>query len=54
VEHVPGRDLLGVATPVVLPNALVEAVVEVVELHVLELGPGGAEQLLTDPDVAIH
>ena len=43
-----------VAAPVVLPHEVVDAVVEVVELEVLELGLGGREQLLDALDVLVH
>jgi hypothetical protein len=46
--------IFSVAALVVLPHGLVEAVVEVVELQVLELGLGGAEKLLAELDVAVH
>src|SRR5574337_430294 len=49
-DHVPGGRLLGKAPAVVLPHEVVDAVVEVVELEVLELALGGAEQLLDAVD----
>src|SRR5690606_3303333 len=54
VQDVPGRGLLVVAAPVVLPHALIEAVVEVEELKALELGSRRAEELLAELDVRIH
>ena len=42
------------AAAVLLPHALVEAVVEVEVLEVLELEPRGGEQLLGDLDVPVH
>src|SRR6185436_928825 len=45
---------LGVAAPVVLPHEVVEAVVEVIELEMLELGLRRAEQLLGELDVLVH
>src|SRR5882757_3686503 len=54
VQHVPGRRAIGEAPLVLLPDALVEAVVEVEILHVLEFGLGGREQLLDLLDMRIH
>ena len=54
VEHVPGRRALGEAAAIVLPQALIGAIVEVEEFEILELGMGGGEQFLADPDVRIH
>ena len=54
VQHVPSGDALGVAAAIVLPDRLVEAVVEVVVFHVLELGAGSREQLLDDADMVVH
>ncbi len=47
-------ELLGEAAAVVLPHEVVHAVVEVVELQVLQLGLDGAEQLLDALDVFVH
>src|SRR4051812_44518432 len=54
VEHVPGRRALGEAAAIVLPQALIGAIVEVEEFEILELRRGGAEQLLAKPDVRVH
>ena len=39
IQHLPGVELIGVAPGVVLPDALIEAIVEVVVFEVLEFGP---------------
>src|SRR5688572_328531 len=54
VQQLPGARALRMAPPVVLPHEVVQAVVEVVELEVLELGLGGAEQLLGELHVLVH
>ncbi len=54
VQHVPGRPGLVEAAAILLPDLLVDAVVEVEVLHVLELGARGREQLLGGLDVPIH
>ena len=54
VEHVEGRDHFGMAAAIVLPHALVKAVVEVEEFEILELRRRGAEQLLAELDPGIH
>ena len=43
-----------VAAPVVVPDEVVDAVVKVEELQVLELGPGGGEQLRAEAGVLVH
>jgi len=53
-DDVPGVELLGKAAAVVLPHEVVDAVVEVIELQVLELGLAGAEQLFHPGDVFVH
>ena len=40
--------------PVVVPDEVIDAVVEIVELQVLELGSGGGEQLRAQPRVLVH
>lgn len=54
IEEAPGRDALGVAAAVVLPNILVEAVVIIVKLEVFELVFGGGEKFGAGPDVIVH
>src|SRR3954453_11061463 len=54
VEHVPGRGPLREAAAIVLPQALIGAIVEVEEFEVLELGRRGGEQFLAEPDVRVH
>src|SRR3546814_9254193 len=46
VEHVHRRRSGGEAAAVVLPHALIGAVVEIEELQMLELAGGGGEQFL--------
>ncbi len=53
-DDVPGGELLREAAPVVLPHVVVDAVVEVVELQVLELALDRGEQLLDALDVLVH
>ena len=53
-DDVPGRELLAEAAAVVLPHEVVDAVVEVVELQVLELRLGRREHLLDAVDVLVH
>jgi len=45
---------LAETAPVVLPHEVVDAVVEVIELEVLELGLGGTEEFLDTVDVLVH
>src|SRR5690606_595510 len=54
MQDVISRYHLGVTAPVVLPEALIDVVVEVVILHVLELGAGGGEELFDNLDVVVH
>jgi len=54
VHHVPQRKALGVAAAVVLPDVVVDAVVEVEVFEVLELAFGRGKHLLADLDVVIH
>src|SRR5712692_11207086 len=54
VEQVGGARALRMPAPVVLPHEVVQAVVEVVELEVLELGLRRGEQLLGELDVLVH
>ena len=54
VEHFPSRRPFGIAALIVLPHAFVEAVVEVEEFEVLELGCGGAEQFFHQLDERVH
>src|SRR2546422_2153184 len=54
VQQVPGTGALGVAPAVVLPHEVIQAVVEVEELEVLELGLCGREQLCGELDVVVH
>ena len=54
IEEVAGRRPLLVAAAVVLPHALVEAIVEVEMLEPLELALRGGEQLLRRLDVPVH
>src|SRR3954453_22909549 len=54
VEHVPGRRPLGVTAAIVLPQALIGAIVEVEEFEILELARRRREQFLADLDVRVH
>ena len=54
VQDVPGVGALGEAAAVVLPHALVQAVVEIEEFEVLELGLRRREQLLAQLDERVH
>src|SRR5450432_3185477 len=54
MQHVPGWRPVGKAAAVLLPDALIEAVVEVEIFHVLEFGLGRREQFLDLLDVRIH
>ena len=54
VQHLGGRLRLGVTARIVAPHPLVQAVVEVEELQVLELGSRSAEQLFAQAHIAIH
>ncbi|KIU01265.1 hypothetical protein QU38_02355, partial [Staphylococcus aureus] len=54
VEDVPGGRALLEAAAIVLPHALVQAIVEVEELQVLELAGRRGEQLLAKLDERIH
>src|SRR5208337_1842677 len=54
VDEVARRHALVMAAAVVLPHALVEAVVEVEMLEPLELALGGGEELLGRLNVPIH
>ena len=54
MQHVPGRRAVGEAAVVLLPDALIEAVVEVEIFHVLEFGLGRREQLLDLLDMRVH
>ena len=54
VDQVPGRGFFVVPAVIVLPHIFVNEIVEVEVLHVLELGTGRREQLLTDPHMRIH
>jgi hypothetical protein len=47
-------ELLAEAAAVVLPHEVIDAVVEVIELEVLELGLGGREHLFHAVDVLVH
>jgi hypothetical protein len=49
-----GGNALAVAAPVVLPQVVVDAVVEVIVFEVLELAAAGREQFLADADVIVH
>src|SRR5690606_34617231 len=53
-QDVPGGRAFRVATAVVLPHVIVDAVVEVVELEVLELGSRRGKELLGLLDVVVH
>src|SRR3546814_16453204 len=50
VEHVHRRRSGGEAAAVVLPHALIGAVVEIEEIQMLELAGGGGEQLLASSE----
>src|SRR5690606_16724350 len=54
VKHVPGGELLRVAAAIVLPDAFIEAVVEVKILKVLELRARRREEFFAELDVAVH
>ena len=54
IEQVARRQTLVVPAPVVLPHALVEAVVEVEMLEPLELALGGGKELFGRLDVPVH
>src|SRR3546814_8703124 len=54
VEQLRGRRTLGEAALVVLPHALVRAVVEIEEFEVLELARRGREQFLAELDERVH
>src|SRR5215213_7404187 len=54
VQHVPGRRAVGEATLVLLPDAFIQAIVEVEILHVLEFGLRRREQFLDLLDMRIH
>src|SRR3546814_4906775 len=54
VEHVHRRRSGGEAAAVVLPHALIGAVVEIEELQMLELAGGGGEPFLAQPRSEEH
>ena len=54
VEQLPRVDAFGIAAAVVLPHALIDAVVEVEIFEVLELGARRREQFLADADMRVH
>src|ERR1700722_8521030 len=54
VQHVPGRRAVGEASAILLPHALIEAVVEVEIFHVLEFAFRRREQFLDLLDMGIH
>ena len=54
MHQVEGRGAFVESPDVVLPHALVHKIVEVEVLEVLELGPRGGKELLTDLHVRIH
>ena len=54
MQHVPGRRAVGEAPLVLLPDAFIEAVVEVEIFHVLEFALRRREQLLDLLDMRIH
>ena len=54
VQHVPGIDPVIHPAAVILPEAFIGAVVEVVVFEVLYLGFCGGEQLLHDPHKGVH
>ena len=54
MHQVEGRGAFVESPDVVLPHALVHKIVEVEVLEVLELGPRGGKELLTDFHVRIH
>src|SRR5450830_433012 len=53
-QYVPGGKPLGLTAPVVLPQAVVDAVMEVKKFHVLEFRLRRREQLLGTLDMVIH
>ena len=54
VQDIPHRRAFGKTAAIVLPDALVNAVVEVEEFQILELAGGRAEQLLGQLDERVH
>ena len=54
MHQVEGGGAFVESPDVVLPHALVHKIVEVKVLEVLELGPRGGKELLTDLHVGIH
>jgi len=54
MQNIPGWDLLGAATHVVLPDTFIKTVMEIKIFHIFKFCAGGGEEFFTHFDMRVH